>query len=158
MLWLYSNKWCFLIESMKKFSKKFIFHTTFMEILGIILLQAVKREGRLQYLMEMKDMQLEVDTWISQFEEGYWHPLSMLARLSEEVGELAREINHLYGEKPKKVIEDEGNLAMEMADILFILCCMANSMEISLEDAFKQMMEKYQRRDADRWTRKISED
>lgn len=103
-------------------------------------------------------MQLEVDAWIGQFEEGYWHPLSMLARLSEEVGELAREINHLYGEKPKKTAEDEGNLALEMADILFILCCMANSMEISLDDAFRQMMEKYQRRDANRWRRKGSDD
>lgn len=99
-------------------------------------------------------MQLEVDRWISQFEEGYWQPLSMLARLTEEVGELAREINHLYGEKPKKPTEKEKDLALELADILFIICCMANSLEISLEEAFLQMMDKYRKRDADRWTRK----
>ncbi|WP_461571027.1 nucleoside triphosphate pyrophosphohydrolase family protein, partial [Thermincola ferriacetica] len=46
--------------------------------------------------MDIKDMQKEVHEWISQFEEGYWHPLSMLARMTEEVGELAREINHRY--------------------------------------------------------------
>lgn len=51
--------------------------------------------------MEIREMQQEVDRWISQFEEGYWHPLAMLARLTEEVGELAREVNHLYGQKPK---------------------------------------------------------
>ncbi|AZR72989.1 nucleotide pyrophosphohydrolase [Anoxybacter fermentans] len=104
--------------------------------------------------MEIKEAQAEVDRWISQFEEGYWHPLSMLARLTEEVGELAREINHLFGEKPKKPTEKEGNLALELADILFILCCMANSMDIDLEDAFKKMMDKYRTRDAERWTRK----
>ncbi len=101
-------------------------------------------------------MQTEVDRWIGQFEEGYWKPLSMLARLTEEVGELAREINHLYGEKPKKPSENEGDLALELADIFFIICCMANSLEINLEEAFQLMMEKYHKRDAERWTRKVN--
>lgn len=104
--------------------------------------------------MEIKEMQAEVDRWISQFEEGYWHPLSMLARLTEEVGELAREINHQFGQKPKKSTESEGSLALEIADIMFILVCMANSMNISLEEAFQQMMDKYRTRDALRWTPK----
>lgn len=99
-------------------------------------------------------MQNEVDRWISQFEEGYWHPLSMLARLTEEVGELAREVNHLYGEKPKKPQEPPGDLTLELADILFIIVCYANSLNIDLEDAFKRMMEKYRRRDSGRWTRR----
>lgn len=104
--------------------------------------------------MEISAMQREVDQWISQFEEGYWHPLSMLARLTEEVGELAREVNHRYGEKPKKPGEDPGDLALELADILFIIVCYANSMNINLETAFKDMMEKYRERDSNRWTRK----
>lgn len=104
--------------------------------------------------MEFKDAQQQVDDWISQFEEGYWHPLSMLARLSEEVGELAREINHQFGEKPKKPTEEEGNLALELADIMFIICSMANSMDIDLDQAFEKMMEKYRIRDSERWTRK----
>lgn len=104
--------------------------------------------------MEIADMQREVDGWISQFEEGYWHPLSMLARLTEEVGELAREINHRYGEKPKKPGEAQGDLALELADILFIIVCYANSMNINLEEAFKDMMNKYRERDGNRWTRK----
>lgn len=104
--------------------------------------------------MEIKEMQTEVDNWIGQFEEGYWSPLSMMARLTEEVGELAREINHQYGEKTKKQDEPIGDLALEMADILFILLCYANSLNIDLEDAFKRVMAKYRYRDSDRWTRK----
>lgn len=99
-------------------------------------------------------MQKEVDMWINQFKEGYWHPLSMLARLSEEVGELAREINHHFGEKPKKPNEPEGDLALELADILFIIICFANSQQIDLEYAFRKVMEKYSTRDAERWTLK----
>lgn len=104
--------------------------------------------------MQIKDMQKEVDDWISQFEEGYWQPLSMLARMTEEVGELAREINHQYGQKPKKGSEAEGNLPLELADILFIVVCFANSLNIDLETAFKKMMDKYRSRDANRWTPK----
>ncbi|WP_066637200.1 nucleotide pyrophosphohydrolase [Desulfolucanica intricata] len=104
--------------------------------------------------MEIKDLQKEVDNWISQFEEGYWHPLSMLARLTEEVGELAREINHLYGQKPKKPEEPPGDLPGELADILFIIVCYANSLNIDLEEAFSNMMEKYRKRDSERWTQK----
>ena len=105
--------------------------------------------------MEIKDMQKAVDDWISQFEEGYWNPQSMTLRLTEEIGELAREVNHLYGQKPKKPEEPEGDLALELADILFIIVCFANSMNIDLEQAFKNMMEKYRLRDSDRWTKKI---
>lgn len=104
--------------------------------------------------MELKDMQKEVDEWITQFEEGYWSPLSMLARLTEEVGELAREINHQFGEKIKKPDEPMGDLPLELADILFILICYANSLNIDLEDAFKRVMAKYRYRDSDRWVRK----
>jgi NTP pyrophosphatase (non-canonical NTP hydrolase) len=52
--------------------------------------------------MDLKEAQARVDAWISQFEEGYWPPLHNLARLVEEVGELARELNHRYGSKPKR--------------------------------------------------------
>ena len=107
--------------------------------------------------MEIKNWQLEVDKWISQFEEGYWQPSSMMLRLMEEVGELSREINHHYGQKPKKPSEPEGDIALELADILFIIVCMANSMQIDLDKAFSQTMEKYRLRDSDRWTRKLPE-
>ncbi|QKG84355.1 nucleotide pyrophosphohydrolase [Kroppenstedtia pulmonis] len=101
----------------------------------------------------MKQMQQEVDDYISQFKEGYFHPLSMLARMTEEVGELAREVNHRYGEKPKKTEEEENSMEMELADLLFIIICFANSLEIDLDEAFDQVMNKYNTRDANRWTR-----
>ena len=103
--------------------------------------------------MSLKEAQTRVDAWISQFEEGYFHPLTNMARLAEEVGELAREVNHRFGQKTKKLGEPEGDLAMEMADILFVLICMANREGIDLEQAFHRMMEKVETRDETRWTR-----
>ena len=102
--------------------------------------------------MSLTEAQRRVDAWISGFEEGYFHPLTNLARLTEEVGELAREINHRFGEKTKKKDEPEGDLAMEMADILFVLICMANREGIDLQAAFARMMEKVETRDRERWT------
>jgi len=102
----------------------------------------------------IRDAQRAVDAWISQFEEGYWPPLSNLARLIEEVGELARELNHRYGHKPKKPDEPEQDLALELADILFVIVTIANEQKIDLEEAFGRVLDKYRIRDAQRWTRK----
>ena len=104
--------------------------------------------------MALTDAQQRVDAWISQYEEGYFHPLTNLARLAEEVGELAREINHRFGQKTKKPEEPEGDIGMEMADILFVLICMANREGIDLQEAFDRMMAKVESRDQDRWTKK----
>jgi NTP pyrophosphatase (non-canonical NTP hydrolase) len=104
--------------------------------------------------MNLVDMQSEVDQWIARFEEGYWSPLALLARLTEEVGELAREINHRFGEKPKKASEPESDMALEIADIMFVLLCLANSQGINMEKAFQATMEKYRSRDAKRFTLK----
>lgn len=102
--------------------------------------------------MELKDAQQRVDDWISRFEEGYWPPLANMARLMEEVGELAREINHRFGSKPKKSAEPDQELALELADVLFVLVTIANSQGIDLDDAFERVLHKYETRDADRWT------
>ncbi len=104
--------------------------------------------------MPLSEHQARVDRWISQFEEGYFHPLTNLCRLTEEVGELAREVNHRFGQKTKKKEEADGDMAMEMADILFVLICMANREGIDLQAAFDRMMDKVERRDAERWTKK----
>jgi NTP pyrophosphatase (non-canonical NTP hydrolase) len=104
--------------------------------------------------MSLTVLQSRVDAWIAQFEEGYFDPLTNIARLSEEVGELAREVNHRFGQKTKKPEEPEGDLGMEMADILFVLICMANREGIDLQEAFERMMAKVEGRDAGRWTRK----
>ena len=86
--------------------------------------------------MEQKtlaEIQREVDAYISQFKEGYFSPLALLARLMEEAGELAREVNHLYGEKPKKPDEPENSIELELGDLLFILVCFANSLHIDFD-------------------------
>ncbi len=105
----------------------------------------------------LKEMQQEVDAYIGQFKEGYFSPLAMTARLTEELGELAREVNHYYGEKPKKNTEKEGTIEEELADLLFVVICMANSLHIDLETAHDRVMEKFRTRDKDRWTRKEEE-
>jgi len=99
----------------------------------------------------LREWQEIVDEWIQQYGGGYWEPLSNLARVTEEVGELARLVNHLYGEKPKKPTEAEQELGMEMCDIIFALICMANREGIDLEASFQRMMAKYRTRDRDRY-------
>lgn len=100
------------------------------------------------------DIQKRVDAYISQFKEGYFSPLSLMARLTEEVGELAREVNHYYGEKPKKASEKEMTMEEELGDVIFVLSCFANSLEIDLSEAFDIAINKIEIRDKDRWTKK----
>lgn len=104
--------------------------------------------------MSFQPIQREVDEWISQFEEGYFPPLPMLARLTEEVGELSRALMHHYGGKKPKPGEDAGDIGSEIADAIFVLVCLANSLQIDLDEKFAAMMAKYRERDAERWTRK----
>lgn len=99
-----------------------------------------------------RDAQREVDGWIGQFEEGYWPPLAMLARLTEEVGELAREINHSFGEKPRKPEERSAEISEEIADVAFVLLALANSLDVDMDAAFEGVMNKYRTRDQTRWT------
>ena len=105
--------------------------------------------------MELKEAQARVDAWISQFEEGYWPPLANLARLVEEVGELARELNHRFGSKPKREDEPNAELELELGDVLFVIITLANSQNIDLSDALERVLAKYEVRDSGRWTPKI---
>lgn len=102
-------------------------------------------------------MQKEVDNYINQFEVGYFSPLAMMARLTEEVGELSREINHHHGEKKKKESETEKEIEEEMGDVLFVLITMANSLEIDLTESFDMVMDKFNTRDKNRFKRKNEE-
>jgi NTP pyrophosphatase (non-canonical NTP hydrolase) len=104
--------------------------------------------------MSFREAQHTVDEWVGQFEQGYFAPLANVARLAEEVGELAREVNHQFGPKPKKPDEAPGSIAMELADILFVVICIANSQQVDLDDAFAKMMAKVTSRDAGRWSKK----
>jgi NTP pyrophosphatase (non-canonical NTP hydrolase) len=103
--------------------------------------------------MDLREAQQQVDRYISQFREGYFPPLVNLARLTEEVGELARELNHAFGPKTKKPDEPEGDIALELADILFVLIVLSNQLDIDLQQALETTLKKYETRDADRWER-----
>ena len=102
----------------------------------------------------MKKMQKQVDEWVKQYKIGYFKPLEILARLMEEVGELAREINHTFGPKKKKATENEKEIGDEIGDIIFTLTCLANSLKIDLDKSFKGVMSKLYKRDKDRWKKK----
>ncbi len=104
--------------------------------------------------MALKKIQKEVDDWIGQYKLGYFKPLEILARLTEEVGEVAREINHMFGPKKKKPGEETKELGDEIADVIFTLVCMANSLHIDLDKSFKKMMDKMNTRDKNRWEKK----
>lgn len=100
--------------------------------------------------MELKQAQIEVDQWIKTVGVRYFNELTNTAILMEEVGELARIMSRKYGEQSFKVGESGDNLADEMADVLWVLICLANQTGVDLEDAFKKNMEKKQKRDSQR--------
>ena len=103
--------------------------------------------------MSLKEIQEDTDRHTSQYTPQYWQPHEILARLMEETGELAREINHIYGPKKKKSTEETKEMGIEMADIMFTLCCLANSQGIDLDKAWQEMLEKYRERDSKRFAR-----
>lgn len=89
--------------------------------------------------------QTKIDRWIVTHGR-YWAPLSQLARLTEEVGELAREVNLTYGEKPRATKDRDGSLAAELGDVLFIVIALANSLGIDLQETLRLTLAKYEAR------------
>lgn len=108
--------------------------------------------------LTLTQVQQRVDQYISQFEEGYFDPQTLIVRFCEELGELAREVSHQFGVKKKKPGEPAGDMPGEIGDLLFILVCLSNSQGYSLEDIFNNTMQKYEVRDKHRWTRKKGEE
>jgi NTP pyrophosphatase (non-canonical NTP hydrolase) len=100
--------------------------------------------------MTIEEAQHTVDTWIKTTGVRYFNELTNTALLMEEVGEVARIMARQYGEQSFKKSDTEVNLADEMADVLFVLICLANQTGISLTDAFEKNMQKKNIRDADR--------
>ncbi len=100
--------------------------------------------------MTISEAQEKVDQWISQYGVRYFNELTNMALMTEEVGELARIVARKYGEQSFKEGELEKSLGEEMADILFVLICMANQTGINLEEALVKSLEKKTSRDADR--------
>lgn len=101
--------------------------------------------------------QTEIDTMLQEYEKPYWHPLSQLARMIEEVGEISRILNHQYGDKPKKKTDEHADLADELADVLYTVICLANSQNIQLELPFQKAITKLETRDKGRFAKKKPE-
>jgi NTP pyrophosphatase (non-canonical NTP hydrolase) len=121
----------------------------------VVKVHTCKKSLKEEKIIEFEGIQKEADTWIAQHGSGYWHPSINLLSLTEEVGEVAREVNHLFGEKRKREGEPEGNLGQEIVDTIFILVCLANSQNISLSDEWKIMFkEKLYGKDKDRFSKK----
>lgn len=100
--------------------------------------------------MDIKEAQTKVDKWIQDYGIRYFHQLTNMALLTEEVGEVARIISRQYGEQSFKEGETDAKLPEEMADVLFVLLCLANQCGIDLEKAFKEGLEKRTNRDRER--------
>ena len=102
----------------------------------------------------LNQVQKEVDTWANQFEKPYFAPLSRMAAMTEEVGEVARVLNRMYGDKKSKEGENLKDLEEELGDSLFTLVCMANAEGIDLTTAYERKMDKVLKRDTSRFERK----
>ena len=100
--------------------------------------------------MEISKAQKIVDDWIKKYGVRYFDELTNTAILMEEVGELARIMSRRYGEQSEKESDKNLNLADEIADILFVLICIANQTGVDLESAFNKNMEKKTSRDQTR--------
>jgi NTP pyrophosphatase (non-canonical NTP hydrolase) len=100
--------------------------------------------------MELAELQKTVDDWIKEVGVRYFSELTNTALLMEEVGELARIMARKYGEQSFKKGEEDANLADEMADVLFVLACLANQTGVDLSRAMEQNLEKKTRRDSHR--------
>lgn len=100
--------------------------------------------------MEIKEAQERVDTWIKEVGVRYFNELTNLAMLTEEVGEVARIIARRYGEQSEKESDKNKDLGDEMADVLFVLICLANQTGIDLEEALEKNLAKKTQRDATR--------
>jgi len=99
--------------------------------------------------MTIKEAQLAVDQWIKTYGVRYFSELTNMAVLTEEVGELARVMARKYGDQSFKLGEKE-NLGEEMADVLWVLLCLANQTGVDLTEELKKSIEKKTKRDAER--------
>ncbi len=100
--------------------------------------------------MTLKEAQAEVDGWIKTYGVRYFSELTNMAILTEEVGELARIMARKYGDQSFKNKEEEMNLGDEMADVLWVLICLANQTGVDLTEALKTNIEKKTNRDKNR--------
>ena len=100
--------------------------------------------------MTIKEAQQNVDDWISEFGVRYFNELTNMAQLTEEVGEVARIMSRRYGEQSEKDSDKEKDLGDELADVLWVLICIANQTGTDLTKAFEQNIQKKTLRDSKR--------
>jgi NTP pyrophosphatase (non-canonical NTP hydrolase) len=100
--------------------------------------------------MDIKNSQLIVDTWIKEHGVRYFNELTNMAQLTEEVGEVARIIARRYGEQSEKESDKNKDLGEELADVVFVVLCLANQTGIDLQAAFDKKMDIKTKRDHDR--------
>jgi NTP pyrophosphatase (non-canonical NTP hydrolase) len=100
--------------------------------------------------MTIEEAQLTVDNWIKTIGVRYFNELTNMAMLTEEVGEVARIIARRYGEQSEKESDKTKDLGDEMADVLFVLICLANQTGINLTEALQKNLDKKTKRDATR--------
>ena len=100
--------------------------------------------------MELNILQKKVDDWIKKYGVRYFNELTNMAQLTEEVGEVARIISRVYGEQSSKKNEKINDLGEELADVLFVLICLANQTGVDLEKSFDEKLKKKTKRDIDR--------
>ena len=100
--------------------------------------------------MDLKNSQLEVDNWIKNHGVRYFNELTNMAQLTEEVGEVARIIARRYGEQSEKESDKNKDLGEELADVVFVVLCLANQTGVDLQAAFDKKMELKTNRDHDR--------
>lgn len=108
--------------------------------------------------MSIKEIQGKVDRWITEIGKGYFPPLANMAILTEEVGELARVIVRRFGPQTSKASDLDRNLEEELADVLWVVACLANQTGVELTEAFRKTLEKKTNRDRDRFQRPESRD
>jgi NTP pyrophosphatase (non-canonical NTP hydrolase) len=101
--------------------------------------------------MALEQIQRDADEWIRKHTPGYFQPLMIVARLAEELGELSRAVSHHHGEKTPKPGEEKGDIQDEIGDLLFVLVCLANSLGISMDEAWAGLLRKLYERDINRW-------
>ena len=100
--------------------------------------------------MNLKNSQLEVDNWIKNHGVRYFNELTNMAQLTEEVGEVARIIARRYGEQSEKESDKNKDLGEELADVVFVVLCLANQIGIDLQAAFDKKLDLKTNRDHDR--------
>ena len=100
--------------------------------------------------MDIKNAQLDVDNWIRNHGVRYFNELTNMAQLTEEVGEVARIIARRYGEQSEKESDKNKDLGEELADVMFVVLCLANQTGIDLQDAFDKKLDLKTKRDHDR--------